>query len=475
MTVLSSPVSPCNHYYINDGIDINKLFNIEFPFLETPEYIKVYIISRDGKKSDLKLGLHYDVVLSNGTSNIWGKIKFLQTIETLAGELYIYRNIKNDQDQEFNSQTVLSKALERALDKLTMLYQDTPSQHHFIRAPFSEALNEESLQLPRARERAGGYLCFDKHGAVSVKKLEELPNKDKRENSILGFDDKGEIALFSLLPNRREVYVSIRNGDDNNDGYTPWTPKKNIGAALSIIEQDDIESDVCIFLAPGDYVEDFEINRMVHIQGSGATLHSYITINHKCSIDVYALKPNNSQYIINAKVGTFYINAKMVETTANHKISSIISWSTNHLGPVETRECCNISFNNVNINKCNSFIYIWLENSRELEFIIDIKIGMLLANCDTIIYRAPEVKSNINVVFDCDVGILTQSGILAVRNTAVVMRFNQFFNSNSSSKLDINVNSDARVYINLGVVDKKYEVLNPQAAITLEQRAFLQR
>lgn len=476
MTILSASTNSYNHYYIKKNISVNQCFNIRFPFLENSEYIKTYIILNNGEIINLKLGLHYEVILFDQAKGIWGKIKFLQTIEVLGGELYICRNIKNDQNQKFASQTVFPNTIEKALDKLTMLYQDMSAEHLLVHAPYEEALNNDDLLIASASKRAGKMVKFGEQGNVTLAEIEELPT---RPNSILSFNGVG--AIESLVPvEKNQIYVSVENGKDANDGLTLFTPKKTINAALNIAEDHS-----CIFLAPGIYNENLEINQIVHIQGLGATLCGHVTINKSCSFNIYSLKyndvENEANKIISINAMPVYINIKMVKgeikdvQPENESIRSaeeisprkyIIVFNPLITTITEGVQYINIKFDQVVFKGMGFIDFSKLSNAMN-KVVMNIYVGVISGDIhdSALVYQEgsiSESEADIKVFINYDVGVFskikkTDFPLISCQQGQVVMRFKRFITP-LSGKMSLCCYCKEDGYIDLGITDQFYNV-----------------
>ena len=261
--------------YDTREIKVDDMLNIPFQYLDNDEYIKVFLRLPDKVRKDLVLDTDYEVVNSNGTNNVWGVIQFKKAFSEIESTC-IYRDIDNAQARTFDSQTMFAETTEQALDKLTMLYQDSQFKEYTIHAPIDDMPSKDSLQLPVAEKRANKYLMFDSLGHVTVdegtdgngrslrQEYGENPDPSfelslvKRKGQILGFDDEGHVKYIdtselgeqsdwleqdtektSYIKNKPELAAVATSGN-----YNDLTNKLTAGENIKIGDDNVISADV---------------------------------------------------------------------------------------------------------------------------------------------------------------------------------------------------------------------------------------
>lgn len=221
--------NPAKEIYEISEFSEGKEFDVTFGFLKNPDYVEVYIRHKDSELQQLKLGTDY--TMFDITENS-AKIKMLKKYENIQN-LTINRNIRMSQDTRYNSQTIFSDTVEKDLDKLTMLMQDSNFILRTIHAAVdnnneSETSVIDRLQLPSRVDRAGKVLTFDIYGTLITKPLSELTNsvrqpnteepdpsfeisKDSRKNKCMVFDNKGSLVLTNIPSAGANMQISADN------------------------------------------------------------------------------------------------------------------------------------------------------------------------------------------------------------------------------------------------------------------------
>lgn len=215
MTVETSE-GPAIVTYIRNPQD--NTYNITFQYMANDENIRVYLRKMDNTQEDLKLDEDYWIEHTDGNGGVWGVVWITKELkEDVDTTICIYRSLENDQSSTFDSQTLFSDTTERALDKLTMLYQDNQFKQYVIHAPEDDELEYGSLELPISSERANKFLMFDEKGNVSYSegtdaqenrslrqpKSEDIDqsfviNIESRKGKMLCFDEEGSVQFREI-------------------------------------------------------------------------------------------------------------------------------------------------------------------------------------------------------------------------------------------------------------------------------------
>lgn len=189
-------------------------FNIPYQFLEDNDYLKVAIRNQDDEFIALALDSDYEIELSDGTNGVYGVVRILKAYNDLEN-ICIYRNIDISQEKIFDSQTIFSNTVESAFDKLTMILQDLLSIKRTIHVPIDDIVDDDTLKLPPASERANGTLYFDDMGNIKIgdfdaatKSLRQPEGEisdptfeisvPQRSNGILAFNEKGNVKFLAI-------------------------------------------------------------------------------------------------------------------------------------------------------------------------------------------------------------------------------------------------------------------------------------
>ena len=186
----------------NRKISSGMVFNITFPFLNNEEYLSVWYRDNEQKKKKLILDTDYSIELEDGLNNIYGRAVLLKEIEEIEN-LTIERNVENDQDVNFTSDTLYSSTTEYALDKVTALIQDMNFKNYVLRAPNDEKLEDSTAyELPSRQERTNKVYGFGSDGMPRLYELSESGATWPATRTALGLvmiGDTLEINKLGLL------------------------------------------------------------------------------------------------------------------------------------------------------------------------------------------------------------------------------------------------------------------------------------
>lgn len=174
MTVLSRNGAAISVYPTALAVSTGDSFDIDFEFGNNPTYIKSFIRTLAGEIIELSLYSDYDVTISEnpGYNNSWGTLTLKNDYQNCSA-ICIYRKIENSQDVAFSSQTIFADTTEDALDKLTMLVQDEDYGARAITAPKDDLLNPIDMELPNREIRANSVIVFNDTGNVSTRPIAE--------------------------------------------------------------------------------------------------------------------------------------------------------------------------------------------------------------------------------------------------------------------------------------------------------------
>lgn len=174
MTVLSRNGAAISVYPTALAVSTGDSFDIDFEFGNNPTYIKSFIRTLAGEIIELSLYSDYDVSISEnpGYNNSWGTLTLKNDYQNCSA-ICIYRQIENSQDVAFSSQTIFADTTEEALDKLTMLVQDEDYGARAITAPKDDLLNPADMELPNREIRANSVIVFNDTGNVSTRPIAE--------------------------------------------------------------------------------------------------------------------------------------------------------------------------------------------------------------------------------------------------------------------------------------------------------------
>lgn len=174
MTVLSRNGAAISVYPTALAVSTGDSFDIDFEFGNNPTYIKSFIRTLAGEIIELSLYSDYDVTISEnpGYNNSWGTLTLKNDYQNCSA-ICIYRQIENSQDVAFSSQTIFADTTEDALDKLTMLVQDEDYGARAITAPKDDLLNPADMELPNREIRANSVIVFNDTGNVSTRPIAE--------------------------------------------------------------------------------------------------------------------------------------------------------------------------------------------------------------------------------------------------------------------------------------------------------------
>lgn len=174
MTVLSRNGAAISVYPTALAVSTGDSFDIDFEFGNNPTYIKSFIRTIGGEIIELSLYSDYDVTISEnpGYNNSWGTLTLKNNYQNCSA-ICIYRKIENSQDVAFSSQTIFADTTEDALDKLTMLVQDEDYGARAVTAPKDDLLNPSDMELPNREIRANSVIVFNDTGNVSTRPIAE--------------------------------------------------------------------------------------------------------------------------------------------------------------------------------------------------------------------------------------------------------------------------------------------------------------
>lgn len=174
MTVLSRNGAAISVYPTALAVSTGDSFDIDFEFGNNPTYIKSFIRTIGGEIIELSLYSDYDVTISEnpGYNNSWGTLTLKNDYQNCSA-ICIYRKIENSQDVAFSSQTIFADTTEDALDKLTMLVQDEDYGARAVTAPKDDLLNPSDMELPNREIRANSVIVFNDTGNVSTRPIAE--------------------------------------------------------------------------------------------------------------------------------------------------------------------------------------------------------------------------------------------------------------------------------------------------------------
>jgi hypothetical protein len=271
MTVSARDTTASQNYTYKYESDPDREYEINFKFLGEDENISAFLRMTDGRSIELKEGTHYSIKVLEGNNNIWGSLKFVKGADLPAegaDYLCIYRNIPNDQDKRYDSQTIFSSTTEYCLDKLTMLIQDNTVQSKFLRAQPDAELDPSSLELPPMNDWAGEKVLgfdnakklklYDYSNPVSNRGLrqpnEETPDPsfviplETRKNKVIGFGEFGEVEMIKKEELRSDFeendpgkYSFIKNrpvrASESSDGYMSASDKEKLDGIESFAQK----------------------------------------------------------------------------------------------------------------------------------------------------------------------------------------------------------------------------------------------
>lgn len=200
-------------YYISSST--SREFSITFPFLNDASNLVVYHRDSDKVLNKLIYPTEYTVTVNqDGTNNIWGKVSLIEGYVLNVGDtIAIERSIPVSQETTFSNQKVFSSTMDYTIDKITALLQDMQFKNSTLHAPIDENVNDSTLSIGTATERANKFLGFDSLGKVTLVTsaggdgtdrclripLDESPvpdlimNKELRAGNLPYFDDAGNL------------------------------------------------------------------------------------------------------------------------------------------------------------------------------------------------------------------------------------------------------------------------------------------
>ena len=142
-------------------------YEITFDFLGDASNLSAWYRDGEGKKQELTLDVDWAIDILDGSDGIFGIISLAPRLDE-GTAFTVERNIPNSQDKTFSSQTIFSTPLETALDKTTLLFQDYNFKDSCIRAPDDETVSKDKFELAGKAERVNTLLCFDEEGDLAL-------------------------------------------------------------------------------------------------------------------------------------------------------------------------------------------------------------------------------------------------------------------------------------------------------------------
>lgn len=243
MTVLSRNGAAISVYPTSLAVSSGDSFDIDFEFGSNPTYIMAFIRHTSGEISNLTLYTDYDVSVaeSPGYNNSWGTLTIKNDYQNCSA-LCLYRKIENSQDVAYSSQTIFATTTEEALDKLTMLVQDEDYGARAITAPMDDLLNPSDLELPNRELRANSVIVFDETGNILTRPISEAfidivdnldsTDRDKALSANMGHELNGKIITLDELV--------------GNLG-----PKITAGTGITITQENQISANIATTSTPG--------------------------------------------------------------------------------------------------------------------------------------------------------------------------------------------------------------------------------
>lgn len=222
MTVLSRNGAAISIYPTSLAVSSGDSFDIDFEFGGNPTYIMAFIRHASGEISNLTLYTDYDVSIaeSPGYNNSWGTFTLKNDYQNCSA-LCVYRKIENSQDIAYSSQTIFATTTEEALDKLTMLVQDEDYGSRAITAPKDDLLNPTDMELPNRELRANTVITFDETGNILTRPVSDFlvevvdnldsTDSEKALSANMGHTLNTSITAISTDVNDLEIKVAEIN------------------------------------------------------------------------------------------------------------------------------------------------------------------------------------------------------------------------------------------------------------------------
>lgn len=190
------------------------------------------------------------------------------TIALQKGDLLFWKNIlyKATQDIAVGAHLIILGNIEET---------DIETELKNLSANIGDIIDVDIAQLQgdiaaerAAREAADEALTDDLAAEAAARIAAVTAERDARVAADQGLDDKIEALRYKDYGIRKLLYVSVQ-GDDNNDGFTPTTPKRTLMAAYKWFFDNGYNDLNIALVHPGDY--ELTDNRYTNI-----VLHLYM-------------------------------------------------------------------------------------------------------------------------------------------------------------------------------------------------------
>lgn len=192
--------------YTCDGI--NKVYDFNFPAISA-NHIVVEVYDLNSIKTELTLNRDYSISSPNNEFTNGGRVT-TNAAWPQNYKIVIYRSTDTQQnlDLEYN-ESMPSSAIEKALDKLTMVAQEVKNNiARNISYPISDS-EQLNPSLPPAETRKNTYLGFGEHGQLVV-----LPTVPRSAEEAYQYKNEAEQAAGLAAQKANEAVQAANNAQD---------------------------------------------------------------------------------------------------------------------------------------------------------------------------------------------------------------------------------------------------------------------